>query len=460
MRAVGSDNSVFAFWVIMTTAKSLPEIITEMISTLAPAMESQATESKSLPWPEDPAVLAYLESLEPDSRDNGQFRFQVQSVNLSDTGNPSCYGKLAGGEITVGDEVMVAASLKRSRIKSMQDAGGEFGSASTGDAVTLTLEDAIDVSEGDVLHRPGQTLQRSNQFQAHVVWLDRDPMLPERSYLLRIGTQTTPVQITGLKYALKVNGGEHLPATKLEINEIGVCNFATVKAIAFDTYAENARTGAFILIDRISNKPVAAGMIDFGLHRAQNLSWQSFEISRELRSGMKNQKPAIIWFTGLSASGKSTIADVVEQKLAAQNRHTYLLDGDNFRHGLNKDLGFTDADRVENIRRVAEVARLMADSGLIVMTAFISPFRRERRMAREIAGDIDFVEVFVDTPLAICEQRDPKGMYAKARRGEIPNFTGISSAYEEPERADIHLDAGNRSAEALANEVLSQLQMN
>ena len=448
----------------MTTANSLPEIIKEMISSLAPASENQANESHKLPWPEDSAVLAYLDSLEPESRNNSQFRFQVKSANQSDPENPTCSGKLAGGEISVGDEVMVAASLKRSRIKRMQATGDtsadELDTAFTGDAVTLTLEDAIDVNEGDVLHRPGQTLERSNQFQAHLVWLDSDPMLPERSYLLKIGTQTTPVQITELKYALKINGGEHLPATKLEINEIAVCNFATAKAIAFDTYAENARTGAFILIDRISNKPVAAGMISFGLHRAQNLSWQSFEISRELRSGMKNQKPAIIWFTGLSASGKSTIADVVEQKLAAQNRHTYLLDGDNFRHGLNKDLGFTDADRVENIRRVAEVARLMADSGLIVMTAFISPFRRERRMAREIAGDIDFVEVFVDTPLAICEERDPKGMYAKARRGEIPNFTGISSAYEEPELADIHLDAGDRSAEELADEVLSQLQMN
>lgn len=443
----------------MTTTNSLPEIITEMISSFAPTREEQTTEIDKLPWPEDPAVLAYLQSLEPDSRDNGQFRFQVQSANLSDPVNPTCTGKLAGGEISVGDEVMVAASLKRSRIKSMQNESAGPGIASSGNVLTLTLEDAIDISEGDVLHRPGQTLVRSNQFQAHLIWLDNDPMLPERSYLLRIGTQSTPVQITDLKYALKVNGGEHLPATKLELNEIAVCNFATAKAIAFDTYAENARTGSFILIDRISNKMVAAGMIDFGLHRGQNLSWQSFEISRELRSGMKNQKPAIIWFTGLSASGKSTIADVVEQKLAAQNRHTYLLDGDNFRHGLNKDLGFTDADRVENIRRVAEVARLMADSGLIVMTAFISPFRRERRMAREIAGDIDFIEVFVDTPLAICEERDPKGMYAKARRGEIPNFTGISSAYEAPERADIHLHAGEHSAEELADEVLRQLQM-
>jgi len=443
----------------MTNANTLPEIIAEMVSMHSQGSPNQAAEKEQLRWPVDPEIVSYLQSLEPDTRDNGQFRFQVQSSQLSDSDIPVFTGKVAGGEISVGDEVMLAASLKRSRIKEIKGADGTQSTAYTGDTVTLSLEDVIDVNDGDVLHRPGEPLERSNQFQAHLVWLNSDPMLPERSYLLKIGTQTTPVQITDLKYALKVNGGEHVPASKLELNEIAVCNFASAKAIAFDTYADNVSTGAFILIDRISNSTVAAGMIDFGLHRGQNLSWQSFEISRELRAGMKNQKPVIIWFTGLSASGKSTIADVVEQKLAAQNRHTYLLDGDNFRHGLNKDLGFTDADRVENIRRVAEVARLMADSGLIVMTAFISPFRRERRMAKEIAGDIEFVEVFVDTPLEICEARDPKGMYAKARRGEIPNFTGISSAYESPERANIHLDAGNRPAEELADEVLQKLNM-
>ena len=444
----------------MTTAQTLPEIISEMISYHALTGPEQNTKMAQVPWPEDPDILSYLESLEPEIRDSGQFRFQVQKAVTTEHGDSACFGKLAGGEVSVGDEVMVAASLKRGRVRQITGTAGEMKTAVTGETVTLTLEDKIEFNEGDVLHRPGQAPHRSNQFQAHLLWLNRDPMLPERSYLLKIGTQTTPVQVTDLKYALKVNGSQHLAATKLEINEIAVCNFATAKAIAFDTYAENARTGAFILVDRISDEPVAAGMIDFGLHRGQNLSWQSFEISRELRASMKNQQPKIIWFTGLSASGKSTIADVVEQKLAAQNRHTYLLDGDNFRHGLNKDLGFTDADRVENIRRVAEVARLMADSGLIVMTAFISPFRRERRMAREIAGDIEFVEVFVDTPLEVCEARDPKGMYAKARRGEIPNFTGISSAYESPERADIHLDAGERSAEELADEVLTGLQMN
>ena len=416
-------------------------------------------QSERMPWFTGKPLLTYLEDLDPQRDDSKQFRYPVQRVTRPNLDFRGYAGTLVGGEIAVGDEVMVAASLKRSRVKSIVTMDGELTHATRGDAVTLTLEDEIDISQGDVLHRPGEPLERSNQFQAHLIWMHEDPMLPERSYLMKIGTQTTSVQITDLKYAININTSEHLPATKVDLNGIAVCNFSSAQAIAFDAYADNPQTGAFILIDRISNNTVGAGMIDFGLHRGQNLSWQSFEINRESRSRMKHQKPMVIWFTGLSASGKSSIADIVEQKLSAQNRHTYLLDGDNFRHGLNKDLGFTDADRVENIRRVAEVARLMADSGLIVMTAFISPFRRERRMAKEIVGDIDFIEVFVDTPLEVCEARDPKGMYARARIGEIPNFTGISSPYEPPERADIHLDAGKRSAAELADEVLQKLQV-
>jgi len=415
--------------------------------------------SARMPWYEGVPLLSYLETMEPTRDDSKLFRFPVQRVTRPDLDFRGYAGTLAGGEIAVGDEVMVASSLKRSRIERIVTMDGDLQTASKGDAVTVTLEDEIDISQGDVLHRPGEAPERSNQFQAHLVWMHEDPMLPERSYLMRIGTQTTSVQVTDLRHAININTLEHLPATKVDLNGIAVCNFATAHPIAFDAYTDNPETGAFILVDRISNNTVGAGMIDFGLHRGKNLSWQSFEINRALRARMKGQKPTIIWFTGLSASGKSTIADILEQKLTAQNRHTYLLDGDNFRHGLNKDLGFTDADRVENIRRVAEVARLMADSGLIVMTAFISPFRRERRMARDIAGDIDFIEVFVDTPLEVCEARDPKGMYARARAGEIPNFTGISSAYESPQRADIHLHAGDRSAEELADELLEQLQL-
>ena len=417
------------------------------------------THSERMPWFKGVPLLTYLEELDAKRDDSKLFRYPVQRVTRPNLDFRGYAGTVVGGEIAVGDEVMVAASLKRSRIKSIVTMDGDLPRAVKDDAVTLTLEDEIDISKGDVLHRPGEPLERSNQFQAHLIWMHEDPMLPERSYLMRIGTQATSVQITDLKYAININTSEHMPATKVDLNGIAVCNFASAQPIAFDAYADNPETGAFILIDRISNNTVGAGMIDFGLHRGQNLSWQSFEISRESRALMKSQKPRVIWFTGLSASGKSSIADIVEQKLAAQSRHTYLLDGDNFRHGLNKDLGFTDADRVENIRRVAEVARLMADSGLIVMTAFISPFRRERRMARDIAGDIDFVEVYVDTPLEVCEARDPKGMYARARRGEIPNFTGISSPYEPPERADIHLDAGERTAEELADEVLQKLQI-
>lgn len=413
--------------------------------------------STRMTWYTGEALLPYLENLNPDKKDSGQFRFPVQWVNRPNLDFRGYSGTLASGEISVGDEVMVAASLKRSRVKRIVTMDGDLPSASSGEAVTLTLEDEVDISQGDILHLPGESPERSDQFQAHLIWMHEEPMLPERSYLIKIGTQVTSVQITDLKYEINVNTAEHLPASKLELNQIAVCNFAAAHAIAFDSYAANAETGSFILVDRISNNTVAAGMIDFGLRRGQNLSWQSFEINRESRAKLKGHQPAIIWFTGLSASGKSTIADIVEQKLAAQNHHTYVLDGDNFRHGLNKDLGFTDADRVENIRRVAEVARILADSGNIVMTSFISPFRHERRMAKEIAGDIKFIEVFVDTPLEECEARDPKGLYAKARRGEIPNFTGISSDYEPPERADIHLDAGNRTAEELADEVIRKL---
>ena len=405
------------------------------------------------------AALNYLQSLYPDSTKSSQLRFAVSNVSSQGHGTATIAGKLAGGEMAVGDEVMVAASLKRSLVTQITVNGVSSDSASSGDELEIQLQDEINIGAGDVLHKPGETLERSNQFQAHLIWAGEDPMLPERSYLMQLGSQNTSVQVTDLKYSIDIESSEQQPANTIEVNGIAVCNFATAKALAFDAYDDNPETGSFTLIDRISKKIVGAGRIDFGLHRGQNLSWQSFEISRNSRAAMKNQKPMVVWFTGLSASGKSTIADIVEQKLAAKNRHTYLLDGDNFRHGLNKDLGFTDADRVENIRRVAEVARLMADSGLIVMTAFISPFRRERRMAKEIAGDIDFIEVFVDTPLAVCEARDPKGMYAKARRGEIPNFTGISSAYEPPERADIHLHAGDRPAEELADEVLGQLQI-
>jgi len=296
---------------------------------------------------ETKTALTYLDSLYPQFSKSSAFRFQVQDITEADSGVQVISGIVAGGSISIGDEIMVAASLKRSQITQISAGDSNIDHADSGDSVSLRLSDDINIKPGDVLHIPGETLQRSNQFQAHLVWMTEDPMLPERSYLMEIGPQTTSVQITDLKYAINVESSEHLPATKAELNEIAVCNFASAKAIAFDAYADNQDTGAFTLIDRISRKVVGAGRIDFGLHRGQNLSWQSFEISRDSRAAMKDQKPMVVWFTGLSASGKSTIADIVEQKLADQNRHTYLLDGDNFRHGLNKDLGFTDADRVK-----------------------------------------------------------------------------------------------------------------
>jgi bifunctional enzyme CysN/CysC len=322
--------------------------------------------------------------------------------------------------------------------------------------VTLVLDREIDVSRGDVLSHAGATPEYSNQFQARVVWMGEEPALPGRSYLLKLGSQLVPASITDLKFRTNVNTLEQSAAKTLELNEVGTLTLATDKPIAFDPYAENARTGAFILIDRISNATLGAGVIDFGLRRAHNLSWQAFDVNRDLRASMKGQRPAIVWFTGLSGSGKSTVANLVEKRLAAEGRHAYILDGDNVRHGLNKDLGFTDEARVENIRRVAEVARLMADAGLIVLVSFISPFRNERRMAREIAGDVRFAEIYVDTPLAVCEARDPKGLYARARRGEIKHFTGIDSPFEPPEHAEIVLHGATETPEDMAERLFAR----
>jgi bifunctional enzyme CysN/CysC len=357
----------------------------------------------------------------------------------------------------VGDEVLVAASRKPAVVKRIVTMDGDLDRAVAGQAVTLVLDREIDISRGDVLTHPGATPEYSNQFQARLVWMNDEPAFPGRSYLLKIGSQTVPATITGLKHRTNVNTLEKSAAKTLELNEVGTVTVATDKPVAFDPYKDNGLTGGFILIDRISNRTLGAGTIDYGLRRAQNLTYQSFDVNREVRAQMKAQTPRIVWFTGLSGSGKSTIANFIEKRLTAEGKHAYILDGDNVRHGLNKDLGFTDTDRIENIRRVAEVARLMADAGLIVLVSFISPFRNERRMAREIAGDIDFLEVYVDTPLEVCEARDPKGLYAKARAGQIKNFTGIDSAFEAPERADIVLHGAEHDPVDLADELYVRL---
>ena len=410
--------------------------------------------SAAMPWYRGPQLVPYLETIEVASdRTAKPMRFPVQWVNRPNLDFRGFSGTVASGIVAVGDEVLVAASRKPAKIARIVTMDGDRDRAVAGEAVTLVLDREIDVSRGDVLAHAGQVPEYSNQFQARMIWMNDEPAIPGRSYLLKTGSQQVPATITDLKFRTNVNTLEQSAAKTLELNEVGTLTIATDKPIAFDPYAANPLTGAFILIDRISNATLGAGVIDYGLRRAQNLSWQSFDVNRQVRAEMKGQVPAIVWFTGLSGSGKSTVANLIEKRLAAEGKHAYILDGDNVRHGLNKDLGFTEEARVENIRRVAEVARLMADAGLVVLVSFISPFRNERRLAREIAGDIQFTEVYVDTPLEVCEARDPKGLYARARRGEIKNFTGIDSPFEPPEHAEIVLHGAIKSPEEMAEEL-------
>ncbi|HVY50402.1 MAG TPA: sulfate adenylyltransferase subunit CysN [Devosia sp.] len=413
--------------------------------------------STNMPWYRGPQLVPYLETIEVASdRTQQPMRFPVQWVNRPSHDFRGFSGTVASGALSVGDEVLVAASRKPARVARIVTMDHDLSTAVAGQAVTIVLDREVDVSRGDVLAHPGQVPEFSNQFQARMVWMSEEPAIPGRSYLLKLGGQQVPATITDLKFRTNVNTLEQSAAKTLELNEVGTLTIATDKPVAFDPYATNGLTGAFILIDRISNGTLGAGVIDFGLRRAQNLSWQSFDVNRTVRAEMKGQVPAIVWFTGLSGSGKSTVANLVEKKLAAEGKHAYILDGDNVRHGLNKDLGFTEEARVENIRRVAEVARLMADAGLVVLVSFISPFRNERRLAREIAGDIQFTEVYVDTPLEVCEARDPKGLYARARRGEIKNFTGIDSPFEPPEHPEIVLHGATQTPEQMAEELFAR----
>jgi bifunctional enzyme CysN/CysC len=414
--------------------------------------------SAAMPWYTGPQLVPYLETIEVASdRTDKPFRFPVQWVNRPNLDFRGFSGTVASGVVKVGDEVLVAASRKPAVITRIVTMDGDLGQAIAGQAVTLVLDREVDVSRGDVLVHTGETPEFSNQFQARMVWMNDEPAIPGRSYLLKLGSQQVPATITDLKFRTNVNTLEQSAAKTLELNEVGTLTIATDRPVAFDSYASNALTGAFILIDRITNATLGAGVIDFGLRRAQNLSWQSFDVNRKVRAEMKGQEPAIVWFTGLSGSGKSTVANLIEKKLAAEGKHAYILDGDNVRHGLNKDLGFTEEARVENIRRVAEVARLMADAGLIVLVSFISPFRNERRLAREIAGDVSFTEVYVDTPLEVCEARDPKGLYARARRGEIKNFTGIDSPFEPPENAELVLHGATETPQKMAEDLFDKV---
>jgi bifunctional enzyme CysN/CysC len=414
--------------------------------------------SPNMEWYDGACLLSYLEDVPTgDSQESGSFRMPVQWVNRPNSDFRGFSGQVSSGRVQPGDRIRIQPSGRESVIDRIVTLDGELPEAIAGQSVTLVLENEVDISRGDMISAADEPAELANQFETTLIWMSDEPMLPGRPYLLKIGPKTVQATITAPKFRINVNSFEHVAATKLELNEIGYCNIATDQPIAFDPYTKNRETGGFILIDRLSNATIGAGTIHFALRRSANIHWQALDVNKSVRAKLKGQRPAVLWFTGLSGSGKSTIANILEKKLAAMGRHTYLLDGDNVRHGLNKDLGFTDVDRVENIRRVAEVAKLMTDAGLITLVSFISPFRSERRMARSMMADGEFVEIHVDTPLEVAESRDIKGLYAKARAGEIKNFTGIDSPYEVPKNAEISINTVEMSPEEAADKLFDYL---
>ena len=414
--------------------------------------------SRNTAWYRGRTLVRELETVDVESETTAKpFRFPVQWVNRPNLDFRGYAGTVVSGRINAGDPIVVATTGRSSRVKEIVTYEGPLASAAAGDAVTLTLADDIDIARGDVLVSPTARPDVSDQFAAHIIWMSEEPLVPGRSYLARIGTKTVPTSITALKHKIDPNTREHLAAHTLGLNDIGFCNLTTSVPVAFDPYEVNRQTGSFIIIDRFTNHTVAAGMIAFGLRRGTNIHWQPLLIGKSERAALKHQQPVILWFTGLSGAGKSTVANIVEQRLHAAGHHTMLLDGDNVRHGLCRDLGFTEADRVENIRRAGEVAKLMTEGGLIVLCSFISPYRSEREMVRNLAAGGEFIEVFVDTPIAECIRRDPKGLYAKAQAGTIKNFTGFDAPYEEPQAPEIHLKTVGHDAMALAEQVLRAL---
>ena len=420
--------------------------------------------SGATPWYDGPSLLEHLEIVPVEGMADAAkpLRMPVQWVNRPNHEFRGFAGQIASGTAAPGDEIRVLPSGRVTRIERIVTADGDLQRATAGQSVTLTFADEVDCSRGDVIAAAADPAEAADQFEATVVWMADEPMIPGRGYWLKLGTQTVTATVHHPKYEVNVNTLEHLAAPTLGLNAIGVAEVATDRELVFEPYAvegssPNRVLGGFILIDKLTNATVACGMLHFALRRAHNIHRQHLDVSRETHAALKGQKPAVLWFTGLSGAGKSTIANLVEQKLVARGRHTFLLDGDNVRHGLNRDLGFTEADRIENIRRVGEVARLMADAGLIVMTAFISPFRAEREMVRKMMPDGEFIEVFVDTPLEDAEKRDTKGLYAKARAGELKNFTGIDSPYEPPEQPEIRIDTTAMGAEAAADLIVTEL---
>lgn len=415
------------------------------------------TPSERMPWYRGTTLMGYLETVEVDDElmQASPFRMAVQWVNRPNLDFRGFSGQIASGVLRPGDKVRALPSGRESHVARIYTHDGDLDQAVAGQSVTLTLTDEIDISRGDLICQASQPASVANQFEVTVVWMNDEPMLPGRTYLMKCGTKTVSATLTDIKYQVNVNTLEHTAAKKLELNAIGVCTINLDQNIPFDPYEENHDTGSFILIDRLTYNTMGAGMIHFSLRRSQNITVQHVDVNKQARQQLKNQKPCVLWLTGLSGAGKSTIANMVEKKLYARGNHTYLLDGDNVRHGLNKDLGFTDADRVENIRRIAEVAKLMVDAGLIVITAFISPFRSERDMARHLLDANEFVEVHVDTPLEVAEKRDVKGLYRKARKGELKNFTGIDSPYEPPENPECVLNTTEMSADEAADRVIA-----
>jgi bifunctional enzyme CysN/CysC len=422
--------------------------------------DNMTTPSDRMPWYHGPTLMGFLETTEIDETrlQSGPFRLPVQWVNRPNLDFRGFCGLIASGSIQAGDRIRVQPSGRESTVARIVAHGGDLPRAVAGQSVTLTLADEIDISRGDVISAASAPAEVADQFECSVVWMSDEPLLPGRPYLMKIGTRTVSASVTTPKYKVNVNTLEHLAAKVLELNEIGVCNIALDRPVAFDAYKDNRDTGGFILIDRMSNNTVGAGMLHFALRRSHNIHLQHVDIDKAARSRLMGQKPVVLWFTGLSGAGKSSIANLVEKRLHSLGRHSYLLDGDNVRHGLNKDLGFTEADRVENVRRVGEVARLMVDAGLVVLTAFISPFRSERRLARSLVAEDEFIEVHVDTPLEVAESRDVKGLYKKARSGQLSNFTGIDSPYEAPESPELRIDTVELTAERAADRIIELLR--
>ncbi len=449
--AIIADYKAFAESIGIESFTAIP------ISGLAG--DNITSKSENTGWYNGPTLMEHLEAVEVRSDANlaKPFRMPVQWVNRPNLDFRGFSGFISTGSVKPGDKVRSLPSGKTSTVKSVVTMDGGLEQGIAGQSVTITLDDEIDCSRGDVLAAADSPPEVADQFESTIVWMDEDPLVVGRAYWMKLGTQMVSVTVAEPKYEINVNTMEHLAAKTLELNSIGVSEITTDKQIVFDPYEENRALGGFILIDKISNRTVGAGMLHFSLRRAQNVHWQAVDITRDDHAAMKNQRPRVLWFTGLSGSGKSTIANEVEKKLAIMNRHTFLLDGDNVRHGLNKDLGFTESDRIENIRRIGEVAKLMTDAGLIVLTAFISPFRADRQLVRDMMGEGEFIEIHVDTPLEVAEQRDVKGLYKKARAGELKNFTGIDSPYEEPEEPEIRVNTVAMSPEEAADYIIKQI---